>query len=110
VLSHVNTEITCKIFVLMHVNTRNEIYCTEMHKDFFYVLLTVHISIFIVVINHLNAQNVCLQYVYYTSLHVSSIYVHHQEVKIVLHSLWYHHTETSEWSKITKIHSINMST
>ena len=27
---------------------------------------------------------------------------HHQEVKIALHSLWYHHTETSEWSKITK--------
>ena len=29
--------------------------------------------------------------------------VHHQEVKIVLYSIWYHHTETSEWSKITKI-------
>jgi len=28
---------------------------------------------------------------------------HHQEVKIMLYSLWYHHTETSEWSKITKI-------
>ena len=28
---------------------------------------------------------------------------HHQEVKIALHSLWYHHTDTSEWSKITKI-------
>jgi len=28
---------------------------------------------------------------------------HRQEVKIVLYSLWYHHTETSEWSKITKI-------
>jgi len=28
---------------------------------------------------------------------------HLQEVKIALHSLWYHHTETSEWSKITKI-------
>jgi len=28
---------------------------------------------------------------------------HHQEVKIVLYSLWYHHTETSECSKITKI-------
>jgi len=28
---------------------------------------------------------------------------HHQEVKIVLHSIWYHHTETSEWSKITEI-------
>jgi len=25
-------------------------------------------------------------------LHVSSTCVHHQEVKIVLHSLWYHHT------------------
>jgi len=28
---------------------------------------------------------------------------HHQEVKIVLYSIFYHHTETSEWSKITKI-------
>ena len=28
---------------------------------------------------------------------------YHQEVKIALHSLWYHHTETSEWSKITEI-------
>jgi len=30
-------------------------------------------------------------------------YAHHQEVKTVLYSLWYHNTETSEWSKITKI-------
>jgi hypothetical protein len=36
-------------------------------------------------------------------LNVSSTTAHHQEAKIVLHSLWYHHTETSEWSKITKI-------
>jgi len=36
-------------------------------------------------------------------LHVSSTCAHHQEVKIALYSLWYHHTETSEWSKITKI-------
>ena len=28
---------------------------------------------------------------------------HHQDVKTVLDSIWYHHTETSEWSKITKI-------
>jgi len=28
---------------------------------------------------------------------------HYQELKIVLYSLWYHHTDTSEWSKITKI-------
>jgi len=33
-------------------------------------------------------------------LYVSSTCAHHQEVKIALHSLWYHHTETSEWSKI----------
>jgi len=31
---------------------------------------------------------------------------HRQEVKIVLYSLWYHHTETSEWSKITKVTKI----
>jgi len=37
------------------------------------------------------------------ALHVSSIRAHHHEVKIALHSFWYHHTETSEWSKITKI-------
>ena len=28
---------------------------------------------------------------------------HHQEVKTVLYILWYHHTETSGWSEITKI-------
>ena len=37
------------------------------------------------------------------SLHVSSICARHQEVKIALHSFWYHHTETSEWYKVTKI-------
>jgi len=29
--------------------------------------------------------------------------VHHHQVKIVLCSIWYHHTGTSEWSKMTKI-------
>jgi len=32
-----------------------------------------------------------------------SLCAHQQVVKIVLYSLWYHHTEISEWSKITKI-------
>ena len=36
-------------------------------------------------------------------LHISSTRAHRRETKIVLYSLWYHHTETSEWSKITKI-------
>ena len=39
-------------------------------------------------------------------LHVPSTCAHRQEVKIVLYSLWYHHTETSEWSKITIITKI----
>ena len=32
-----------------------------------------------------------------------ALYAHHQEVKIVLYSIWYHRTETSVWSKVTKI-------
>jgi len=32
-----------------------------------------------------------------------AICAHHQEVIIVLYSIRYHHTETSEWSKNTKI-------
>ena len=41
-------------------------------------------------------------------LHVSSTCAYRQEVKIVLYSLWYHHTETSEcfFSKIAKITKI----
>ena len=58
----------------------------------FYVLLTVHVSIFILVINQIDAQNL-----FYNKL-ISCLYMfpapcaHHQEVKIVLYSLWYHHT------------------
>ena len=33
-----------------------------------------------------------LQYVYFMPLHVSSTCDHHLEVKIAIHSLWYHHT------------------
>ena len=40
-------------------------------------------------------------------LHASSTSAHRQEVKIVLYSLWYHYTETSEWAKITKINKIS---
>jgi len=58
----------------------------------FDVLLTVHLSIFISVINQLDAQNLFHSKFYFMSLHVSSTCAYHQEVKIVLHSLWYHHT------------------
>jgi hypothetical protein len=39
-------------------------------------------------------------------LHVSSTRAHRQEAKIVQYNLCYHHTETSEWPKITKIFKI----
>ena len=58
----------------------------------FDVLLTVHLSIFILVINQLDAQNL-----FYNKF-ISCLYMfrgpcaHRQEVKIVLYSIWYHHT------------------
>ena len=70
---------------------------------FFFVLLTVHLSVFILVINQINAQNL-----FYNKF-ISCLYMfrapsaHHQKVKTVLYSLWFHHSETSEWSKITKL-------
>ena len=73
---------------------------------FFDVLLTVHLSIFILVIIQLDAQNL------FNNKFISCLYMfrapcaHCQEVKIVLYSLWYHYTETSEWSKITQITKI----
>ena len=61
------------------------------HKMCIDVLLTVHLSIFISVINQLDAQNLFHNKFYFMPLHVSSTCAHHQEVKIALHSLWYHH-------------------
>jgi len=58
----------------------------------FDVLLTVHLNIFILVINQLDAQNL-----FYNKF-ISCLYMFRapcalrQEVKIVLYSLWYHHT------------------
>jgi len=52
----------------------------------------VHLSIFILVVNQLNAQNL-----FYNKF-ISCLYMfrtpcdHRQEVKIVLYSLWYRHT------------------
>ena len=58
----------------------------------FDVLLTVHLSVFISVFNQLDAQNLFHNKFYFMPLHVSSTFAHHQEVKIALHRLWYHHT------------------
>ena len=48
--------------------------------------------IFISVFNQLDAQNLFHNKFYFMPLHVSSTCAHHQEVKIALHSLWYHYT------------------
>jgi len=66
------------------------------HTIFFYVLLTVHLSIFILVVKQLDAQNLL------NNKFISCLYMfrapcaHRQEVKIVLCSLWYHHTYRSD--------------
>ena len=49
-------------------------------------------SSFISVFNEVDAQNLFHNKVYFMPLHVSSTCDHHQEVKIALNSLWYHHT------------------
>ena len=63
---------------------------------FFYILLTVNLSIFISVFNQLDAQNLFHSKFYFMPLHVSSTCDPYQEVKIALHSIWYHHTYMCE--------------
>jgi hypothetical protein len=69
----------------------------------FYVLLTVqHLSKISVITNLMH------KLLFYNKF-IIRLYMfrapcaHYQEVKIVLYSIWYRHTDTSEWSKITKI-------
>jgi len=71
-----------------------EVTWTRLGTSYTYsdVLLTVHLSIFNLVINQLDAQNL------FNNKFISCFYMfrapcaHRQEVKIVLCSLWYHHT------------------
>ena len=110
--------VVCQIFhITLHkiLTIPTESPSRHKHKPAdFVVLLTVHLSIFILAINQPDAQNL-----FYNKF-ISCLYMfrapcaHRQEVKIVLYSIWYRHTETSEWSKVTKIIKllkyINMST
>ena len=59
----------------------------SVHLFIYDVLLTVHLSIFISVINQLDAQNLFHNKFYFMPLHVSSTCAHHQEVKIALNIL-----------------------
>jgi len=52
-----------------------------------------YIVFFILVINQLDAQNFCFYNEFISCLYMFRVpCAHHQEVKIALHSLWYHHT------------------
>jgi len=63
----------------------------RVHLADFDVLLTVHLSIFILVVKQIDAQNL------FYSKFISCLYMfrapcaHRQKIKIVLYSLWYHH-------------------
>ena len=77
----------------MTVATNSEqIFPQRISAQFFMFLLTVHRSIFISVFNQLDAQNLFHNKFYFMPLHVSNTCARHQEVKIALHRLWYHHT------------------
>jgi hypothetical protein len=54
-------------------------------------LVTVHLSIFISVINQLDSQNFSFTITFISYLYIfRAPCVHHHEVSIALHSLWYH--------------------
>ena len=60
--------------------------------DFFDVLLTVHLRIFILVIYQLDAQNMFYNKFISCLYTFQALCAHHQEVKIVLYGIWYRHT------------------
>jgi len=84
-LSKIYFVITLLLFLVNSIAVRHQFI-------FFDGLLAVHISIFISVFNQLDAQNFFHNKFYFMPQHVSSTCAHHQEVKIALHSLWYHQT------------------
>jgi len=66
--------------------------CLLLYIQYFDVLLTVHFSIFISVINQLDAQNFCFTV---SLFHASTCFKHMYSssgVKIAFHSLWYRYT------------------
>jgi len=71
-----------------------------------WMIILYTIEVFVICLS--NWPTRCTKFLFYNKF-ISCLYMfrapcaHHQEVKIVLYSLWYHHPETSEWSKIAKI-------
>ena len=67
---------------------------------FFDVLLTVHLSI-ILVINQLNHKFLFYNKFIICLYKFRTLCVHHQDVKTVLYSMWYHHTY--RWSSRAQV-------
>jgi hypothetical protein len=77
---------------MLHMNFNFEDVMDVSVFNYFDILLTVHLSIFISVINQLDAQNVLFNNKFISFLYMfRTPCAYHQEVKIVLYSLWYHH-------------------
>ena len=79
-------------FLIIHMEYFIILRSKTLWNFFLNTSLNVHLSIFISVFNQLDAQNLFYNKFYFMRLYVSSTCAHHQEVKIALHSLWYHHT------------------
>jgi len=75
---HVNTF----TYNRLHVKYLEDIVLRSAYKQY----------LFISVFNQLGTENLFQIKFYFMPLHVSSTCAHHQEVKIALHSLWYHQT------------------
>jgi len=81
---------SCMTYIIAVCTVENSWWWTQEMSEtcrVFYILLTVHLSIFISVYNQIDAQNLFHNKFYFITLHVSSTCAHHQEVKIVLHSV-----------------------
>ena len=79
--------------VLLTVHLSIFIVLLTVHLTIFIVLLTVHLSIYISVINQLDAKHFSFTIsLFHASTCFEHYCAHHQEVRIVLYSLWHHHT------------------
>ena len=101
----------CVLFIHFFIELSVYSFFISVHSlpfFFFDVLLTMHLSIFILVINQFDAQNL-----FYNKF-ISCLYMfrapcaHCQGVKIVLYSLWYHHTYS--WPSRAQVSSLNLCT
>ena len=92
--THAHTHTICNnyFFSTAKMVTRTRVSVRYTYIACLVLTLTVHLSIFILVFNQLDTQSLFHNKFYFMPVHVSSTCAHHQEVRIALHSLWYHHT------------------